>query len=376
MAAATSTAKAPAAVGGARAAALKSGTEWLSLRHTRGGAPAALAARREWEQAELIVGGLQGSAQELFAPLIPPALVSAQPLEAEGEALVSVPLSELRRALACDGCSAGKGGGRITVRRAPAAEPEAITPATAPAGWEWTELDDELSNAAWQAGGGPKRTLSAARYWSVVPDLVPLAPRLRAHLVVSYGEGGAVHRGNWLTASAMAAEPAVWFPDDGYGEGTRWALLMTALDAAGGAQHCWAVANARSAADWGQADELVAYLAPGSVYGTAHECPRYAFRLFAQRGELSQQQLDELASGWSKAAGDGAASGSGNESTHEWGYRHQAEPTAAQAAEHKTTKALGLRLIGLSFCHAPDEAAVERVARERTPVARWAKKEL
>eukprot|EP01046_Picozoa_sp_COSAG06_P096129 COSAG06_NODE_42233_length_383_cov_1.841549_1_plen_127_part_11 len=104
---------------------------------------------------------------------------------------------------------------------------QAVVDSTALAyGWEWSTLGSGgHDNAAWAKGKGPHRALSSARYWGIVPDLLPQPPKLSVHLSCSWpqqmrhsasgGTDAAAFRGNTVSAEVLSSGvPAIHWPAD------------------------------------------------------------------------------------------------------------------------------------------------------------------
>jgi len=203
-------------------------------------------------------------------------------------------------------------------------------------GWEWSALgsgDDGHDNAAWLAGNGPRRALSSARYWGVVPDLLPHPPKLEVHLACTWAQqvhrGGksgafAAFRGNTVSAEMLSSgAPMLHWPVDGAetqaqggftlimsvlppaAEGPEVASVLASYEepavaaAAGSVWHGWVLANmgadsgAVAEGAVGSGDLIMPYqLSPsgeegaeegeGGVHPLLRPGARVAFALYAQ----------------------------------------------------------------------------------------------
>ena len=129
-------------------------------------------------------------------------------------------------------------------------------------GWEWSAAvaaaAGEHSNEAWAASGGVKRLVSAARYWGVSPQLLPL-PALQGvcvHVECAWerdGDAPAEHalRGNLVDHALLLARgaPTLKFaPPAGGGGSGLYCVLMSELTGEGttappqgsaAGRHCW-----------------------------------------------------------------------------------------------------------------------------------------
>lgn len=255
-------------------------------------------------------------------------------LDAEGACLVTLPKELYSRAMLLAGAELE--GEPLVVEPCLDPEGQAVADSSAPAyGWEWSALGGEgHDNAAWVNGKGPRRALSSARYWDIVPDLLPHPPKLSVHLSCSWpqqvrrgasgGTAAAAFRGNTVSAEVLSSgSPALQWPGDGVadratggltlimsvlppaGEGPEVAAALASYDddefelagSVGSVWHGWVVANMDAASGGEVADAaatgevIMPYQLSSSEEEPGPGAPlrpgaRVAFALYAQQAAI------------------------------------------------------------------------------------------
>ena len=227
--------------------------------------------------------------------------------DAEGARLVTLPEELYSRAMLLSGAELE--GVPLVIELSE--HPKSVADSAAVYGWEWSALGSgSHDNAAWAKGKGPHRALSSARYWGIVPDLLPQPPKLSVHLSCSWPSGGtdaAAFRGNTVRAEVLSSgNPTLQWPADGVAEQATGGLTLImsvlppeapdpelASSDAGSVWHGWVVANMN--ADGGEearGDVVMPYQLSS---GDDEECPstawlrpgaRVVFALYAQQAAI------------------------------------------------------------------------------------------
>eukprot|EP00040_Diaphanoeca_grandis_P039884 m.260469 g.260469 ORF g.260469 m.260469 type:complete len:270 (+) comp39999_c0_seq1:67-876(+) len=148
----------------------------------------------------------------------------------------------------------------------------------------------KLSDAEWLLYDGPKRTVTMAQHNKIFRDVFESASWVPSvNLVVEYGEGGHVHRGNILQVTQTAAAPRVHFDAE---PNSSWTLALVSPDGHVGAESNidvhWMVANINGG-DVSSGDTVIGYKSPAPVKGTGFY--RYVFCLFKQPAPVTPDDV-------------------------------------------------------------------------------------